>query len=63
MKNESQELILLKKNLTVILASFSNLHWITIDKIAIIYEKIKLFSNLSEISRKRLKLIFLLLFF
>ena len=62
MKNESQELILLKKNLRVILASFSNLHWITIDKIAIIYEQIKLFSNLSEISRKRVKLIFLLFF-
>ena len=41
-----------------ILASFSHLHWVTIDKIAIIQKRIKLFSNLSEIFRKRAKRFF-----
>ena len=41
-----------------ILASFSHLHWVTIDKIAIIQKRIKLFSNLSGIFRKRVKRFF-----
>ena len=41
-----------------ILASFSHLHWVTIDKIANIQKRIKLFSNLSNIFRKRVKRFF-----
>ena len=59
MKNRSQEPILSKKNLTLCLI----LHLVTTGKVAIIQERIKLFSNLYEIFRKRVKLIFFLLIF
>ena len=39
------------------------LHWVTTGKVATIQERIKLFSNLYEIFRKRVKLIFFLINF